>query len=36
MEYFIVEFASWFVCHYTEEAFYNKNYIKEMLEKYKK
>ena len=36
MEYFIVKFASWFVCYYTEEAFYNENYIKEMLEKYKK
>jgi hypothetical protein len=36
MEYFIVKFTSWFVCHYTEEAFYNENYIKEMLKKYKK
>jgi hypothetical protein len=33
---FAIEFASWFICYYTEEAFYDKNYIKEMLEKYKK
>ena len=33
---FAIEFASWLICHYTEEAFYEKDYIKEMLETYKK
>lgn len=33
---FTIGFTGWFVCHYTEEAFYDKKYIKQMLEKYKK
>lgn len=33
---FAIDFASWFICYYTEQAFYDKDYIKEMLEKYKK
>jgi hypothetical protein len=35
MEYFAIAFAEWFICHYTEEAFYEENYTKEILEKYK-
>lgn len=33
---YAIGFAQWFICYYTEEAFYEKNYIKEMLETYKK
>tara|TARA_R110000868_G_scaffold1452_5_gene11422 strand:- start:6424 stop:6648 length:225 start_codon:yes stop_codon:yes gene_type:complete len=33
---FAIEFASWFILYYREEAFYNESYIKEMLEIYKK
>lgn len=33
---FAIGFASWFILYYREEAFYNENYIKEMLEIYKK
>jgi len=35
-EEFAIEFASWFILYYREEAFYNESYIKEMLEIYKK
>jgi hypothetical protein len=33
---FAINFGGWFICHYIEEAFYNKEYIKKMLEIYKK
>ena len=35
-EDFAIGFAKWFALNHTEEVFYEDNYTKEMLEKYKK
>ena len=35
-EEFAIEFAEWFISYYTEEAYYDKDYTKQMLEIFKK
>ena len=35
-EDFAISFAKWFALHHTEEVFYEENYTKEMLDKFKK
>lgn len=35
-EEFAIGFLQWFICYYTGKAFYEKKYIKELLEIYKK